>query len=104
MFGHIISLNFNKKGESHTTFIGGFFSMWIKIIFTVYCYMKFQQLFNLGDNNLVTTILWLDLEAQGKVDINKTNYHSYSVFKKQTVLGGACPLDKTFYKNLNVYY
>ena len=66
--------------------------------------MKFQQLFTLGDNNLVTTILTLDLEKQGKVNMAETNYHSYSVFKKQTVLGGSCPLDKTFYKNLNIFY
>ena len=39
MFGHVIALNFNKKGESHTTLIGGFFSVLIKIAFSIYCYM-----------------------------------------------------------------
>jgi hypothetical protein len=44
MFGHVIALNFNKKGESHSTFIGGFFSFFIKIAFVIYVYMQFAKL------------------------------------------------------------
>ena len=32
MFGHQIVLNFNKNGDSHTTFIGGFFSILVKVV------------------------------------------------------------------------
>jgi hypothetical protein len=48
--------------------------------------------------------LKIDLEDFGKVDLKKTNYYSYNVFKKQTNKGGALPIDKDFYKNLDVYY
>ena len=57
-----------------------------------------------GDPNLVTTALPLDLEKYGKVNMMETNYHSFIVLKKQTVLGGTCKLDKEFYKNLNIRY
>ena len=97
MFGHVIALNFNKKGESHTTSIGGFMSIWIKIAFSVYCFMQFTKLVDLGDNNLVTTILQLDLQEQGEVNLNSTNYHSFLVIKKQAVLGGECKLNETFF-------
>lgn len=104
MFGHVISLNFNKKGESHTTTIGGFVSIWIKIAFSIYCYMQIEKLITLGDNNLVTTILQVDLEEFGEVDLEKSNYHSFLVIKKQSKVGGTCKLDKEFYKNLDIKF
>jgi hypothetical protein len=33
-----------------------------------------------------------------------TNYHSFHVFKKQTVLGGTLKMDKDFFKNLDIFY
>ena len=30
MFGHQIALNFEKKGDSHKTFVGGFISIIVK--------------------------------------------------------------------------
>jgi hypothetical protein len=104
MFGHVIALNFNKQGESHTTLIGGFFSIWIKLAFTVYCYMQFEKLLTNGDPSLVTTKLPLNLEEHGKVNMYETNYHSFIVLKKQTEVNGKCELDKKFYKNLNIRF
>ena len=34
----------------------------------------------------------------------ETNYHSFIVLKKQTVLGGTCKLNKEFFKNLSIKY
>ena len=52
LFGHIISLNFNGKGSSHRTFIGGSTSI------LIYCFMGFliylnvsKLLFNGDDKN-----------------------------------------------------
>ena len=104
MFGHVISLNFNKKGETHTTVIGGFFSFLIKIAFTVYCWMCVDKLVNYGDNNLDTTKLKIDIVEFGPVDLSKTNYYSFNAFKKQTVPGGTLKINKEFYQNLDIFY
>lgn len=104
MFGHVIALNFNKKGESHNTVIGGIFSVITKIMFTVYCYMQFEKLITYGQNSLVTTILKIDLDKFGPVELKTSNYYSFHVFKKQTVLGGTLKMDKNFFKNLDIFY
>jgi hypothetical protein len=44
MFGHIINLNFNRSGQSHNTFIGGFVSMFIKISMSIYVFLNFKKL------------------------------------------------------------
>jgi len=49
MFGHQIVLNFNKNGDSHTTFIGGFFSIIVKVVMGIYVYMNFLKLFTMAD-------------------------------------------------------
>ena len=49
MFGHQIVLNFNKNGDSHTTFIGGFFSIIVKVVMGIYVYMNFMKLFMMED-------------------------------------------------------
>ena len=52
MFGHTINLNFNRNGDSHKTFIGGLFSMLIKVTLAFYVYTLFKRMFyNEGDSN-----------------------------------------------------
>ena len=52
MFGHTINLNFNRNGDSHKTFIGGLFSMLIKVTLAFYVYTLFDRMFmNKGDSN-----------------------------------------------------
>ena len=36
MFGHPIELNFNKKGSTHNTVVGGFFSIYIRMFLLFY--------------------------------------------------------------------
>ena len=36
LFGHVVNLNFNKKGDSHNTILGGVFSIAIKLFMVVY--------------------------------------------------------------------
>ena len=48
MYGSALTLNFNKKGSSvsdkHNTFIGGFFSIFIKFILFAYTCLIFKRL------------------------------------------------------------
>jgi hypothetical protein len=44
MFGHTVSLNFNKKGDSHKTVVGGVFSIFVRCLMATYIYILFKQL------------------------------------------------------------
>ena len=52
-FGHVITLNFNRNGNSHKTSIGGFFSIFIQIFVTFYVASCFWVMFmKLGDKRM----------------------------------------------------
>ena len=62
MFGHTIHLNFNKNGDTHKTFIGGLFSILIKVALAFYVYTLFKRMFlNEADSNY-TRINVMNLE------------------------------------------
>ena len=44
VFGHDILLNYNKKGPSHQTVIGGFVSIIIKLFFVVFVFIKIKAM------------------------------------------------------------
>ena len=50
MFGHRVSLNFNKNGDSFKTGCGGIFSIIIKLILLFYAILRLKALF-LRENN-----------------------------------------------------
>ena len=52
LFGHVIQLNFNQKGSSHRTVIGGLLSLIIYSFMGFYILLSFNKLiFNLDDKN-----------------------------------------------------
>ena len=70
MFGHTIKLNFNKNGDSHKTFIGGLFSMLIKVTLAFYVYTLFKRMFmNEADSNY-TRINVMNLTEVGSFEMN----------------------------------
>jgi len=44
MFGHAISLNFDRNGEDHRTLITGLFSLLLKSAITCYVILRFKML------------------------------------------------------------
>ena len=67
MFGHVVNLNFDQRGVAHKTFIGGFFSIFIRIFLTVYFYLNARKIvFSEGDKN-VSTVGLLNLDELGPV-------------------------------------
>jgi hypothetical protein len=57
-FGHPISWNFDKQGDSHNTLIGGIFSVFIKLFFLFFVTTKVKQfLYKEESNNTSATIL-----------------------------------------------
>ena len=51
-FGHSISFNFNKKGETHNTFIGGLVSILIKLIFAAFTVQKIGKMVDFQDKKI----------------------------------------------------
>ena len=45
MFGHLITLNFNLKGNRHKTMVGAVFSLGIKFSIYVYIILTFRTMF-----------------------------------------------------------
>ena len=44
LFGHQVSLNFNKRGPRHKTYIGGFFSLFVKGIIYFYVILTLKEM------------------------------------------------------------
>ena len=84
MFGHQIVLNFNKNGDSHTTFIGGFFSIIVKVVMGIYVYMNFMKLFTMEveDAQVETKIFSLNLTAYPEVDYEDAKSTIFWVMRK----------------------
>ena len=68
MFGHTIQLNFDKQGESHNTLLGGIFSIFIKIIMSVYIGLCFKKLLYMEDDSISLFLEQQDLKVTGDVD------------------------------------
>ena len=50
IFGHPITLNFNRQGDTFKTLLGGYVSIMIKILVLLFILMKSIILFQLKDN------------------------------------------------------
>ena len=62
MFGHEIPLNFDKKGPTYNTVIGGFFSTVIKVGLFLYIAICFKRLILNEKDDTITTVGLLNLD------------------------------------------
>ena len=62
MFGHEIPLNFDKKGATYNTFLGGFCSCIIRIGLLSYVGLCLKRLILNEKDDTITTVGLLDLE------------------------------------------
>lgn len=68
---------------AHKTFLGGLFSIFIRIFLTVYFYLNVKKIiFSEGDKN-VTTVGSLDLEKQGDIQFNNARLRIFHVLRQQ---------------------
>ena len=65
LFGHVITFNFNKQGDSHKTILGAIVSIFIKIIMTVYVIYNVKKMLLYQDDKLYTDKEFLDLGKVG---------------------------------------
>lgn len=54
MFGHVINLNFDRRGDSHKTVCGGFFSILFRTFLTLYVILMFKKLIQKGNDTNFT--------------------------------------------------
>ena len=50
MFGHVVNLNFDRRGDSHKTLCGGVFSIFFKGFLAFYVYLMFTKLIFKGND------------------------------------------------------
>ena len=83
LFGHLITLNFNKRGQYHRTSLGGCFSILIKVFIYVYVLLNFVTLFTYGANKNFTLNGYTPVMDLGKVYLNQTDTTVYYVMRNQ---------------------
>lgn len=52
MFGHDVRLNFNRKGYTHKTFLGGLVSLFIKTAIFLYVVLNVRKLLFAEDDKI----------------------------------------------------
>ena len=83
MFGHVVNLNFDQRGDSHKTICGGSGSICIKVFLTFYIYLNVTKLiFKENDTNL-STIGLLELDKEGTIPYDKMDMKFFHPVRKQ---------------------
>jgi hypothetical protein len=73
MFGHPISLYFNKKGDSHKTLLGGNVSIVVYTAFLLYFYHLVSKLVNFQGDNLMSV-------SSSNTDVTRVRLEETGVF------------------------
>ena len=73
-FGHAVTLNFNRNGDTFNTVLGGLVSLSINIFLFLWIVYKAQIMFNYGSNTVAFSTQKTDFESLGKQNLNKTGY------------------------------
>ena len=74
MFGHPVVLNFNQKGETHNTFVGGLLGIFIKVVLILYVYGKAVRLVEKSDNSIGYEITSGELHALPEYPFKGTRF------------------------------
>jgi hypothetical protein len=83
MFGHLITMNFNKRGNRHKTLIGAVFSILIKILIYSYVALTFKSMFYLDANRNSITMSSEIIDDIGLVNYNQTGLFIFYVLRHQ---------------------
>ena len=73
MFGHHVTLNFNRKGDTYNTIIGGIASLFIKLLIFGFLAYKSYVLVSLGDNAYSSNLKQTNFEEEEAIDLASEN-------------------------------
>ena len=82
MFGHVITFNFNKKGDAHNTTIGGCFSIIIKMGLLAYWILCFKRMIMQERDETITVENSLNLEIVGDIAYDALQMTPFWVLRK----------------------
>ena len=85
MFGHTITFNFDRKGETHNTIVGGSISIIVKCFMTFYVGLCFRRLIFHERDTITTTLMLEDIDMGNGVDYLDLNMTIFWVLRKQDV-------------------
>ena len=68
-FGHPVELNFNNKGSTHNTFVGGFTSIWLRLFMFLYVVLTFNKMFTYGNNSESSATFIIDMDPANEGSI-----------------------------------
>lgn len=80
-FGHTITLNFDKNGDTHNTTIGGFFSIFIRSFIIWYVFMNLHKMVYYGNDNMQYTESLLNLNETGAISYSDTEFQMFMVLR-----------------------
>ena len=69
MFGHPVSLNFNKKGTTANTLLGGCCSILVKLFLLGFVIFRLHVMINRDDNEYQVTDTPVDFEELGEIEM-----------------------------------
>lgn len=83
MFGHSVCLNFDKRGDTHNTPIGGCFSTTVRIFLCLYVYLLVTKLIYKGNDTDFSYFGVLEMEKLGTVKYDEMDLRVFHAIKKQ---------------------
>jgi hypothetical protein len=83
LFGHLITFNFDRKGDTHKTLIGGSFSVLVKMMMAVYIYVRVAKLIFRSTPDTTTSDALLKVDLHGDVPMSDLHMTSFYVLNKQ---------------------
>ena len=83
MFGHIINLNFDRRGDAHKTLCGGVFSIFFKTFLAFYVYLMVYKLISKGNDTNLGYEGQIRLEELGEIDYRDTRLRFFWIIRKQ---------------------
>ena len=73
-FGFPVELDFNGKGSTHNTYIGGFLSLIVRIFMIIFIASLFIKLFTYGDDSISTIFSQQEIQDLKPVIFGDTGY------------------------------
>jgi hypothetical protein len=104
-FGHVVNMNFDNKGDTHKTLVGGIISCFLKILLGIYIFMLFRKWYLKLNNTQFTEIGLVDLEEADDVPYDPSFLNMmlfYSVKKQRT--GPLFLDDQSIYEYIDIYF
>ena len=103
MFGHLITMNFNQRGNRHKTHIGAVFSIFIKVFIYMYIGLTFKQLLYMDANKNGSTRSTSPIEELGTVYYMESGLRVFYVMRRQ-MTGKPLLLTEELKSYLDMYY